>query len=363
MPETTETGRQAGQAQPGYERRYSVKELNTEAKEYLLEIAGDYDGYRSYLGTVAKFPSYSAMNAAHIHQAAPDAMVLKDADTWFREGSPVKKGEQGIPVTYPEKKRGGQPFFKVKYLFSEGQVVGGQGLGRPAWDKGLLEEAFAASSVPGPLSSEGRYIVGQHFGLASYLKEGVLPPADLCATDSVEEALDNIKDYVDGIRREANGFIRSVEAAYSALESEQTQERNTGLFRSYMREEQRQAQPERARQPEAAVEAAPAQGQGLAGTAPLVAAEGRPQGTPPLQTVSAAELMQATPEELDRIDKQMRGTQGRNPLFERLGGAQALEGFCDRLDEAEAAAAGARNASSQAAQEAMASAKKADAVK
>lgn len=231
---------EAMEEKPKHEPKNTVKDLNNEAREFLLMMTTEHKDYKAFLATVAKFPSYSAMNATHIHKHAPDAQVLKDSDTWNEEKNSIKKGEAGIPVTYPEIGKNGQLFFKVKYLFSDQQVAKPPQVAGKEYDEKLLGQAFEKSSAPVPTTPEGKFIVGQHFGLPSYLKDGVLPPADLMMTDDAKEACDNIKNYVDDIRKDANQFIRSVESSYKELYQNKTQEQNASLFQSYLKAGERQ---------------------------------------------------------------------------------------------------------------------------
>lgn len=228
-------------AESSYTPKNTVKDLNEQARARLLLMANDPEAYKSFLETVAKFPSYSAFNATHIHEAAPNAYILKDAETWFNEKNPVATGQEGIPVTYPEASKKGT-FFKVKYLFSETQVQKPIHRLERVFNEKLLQEAFSQAQVERPSSTEGKFIVGQHFGIGGYLKEGALPPADLMATDDVNEACDNIKNYVDDIRRDANRFIRNVEGIYKGLITEQTQDKNSNFFNSLKKSAERQEQ-------------------------------------------------------------------------------------------------------------------------
>lgn len=233
MPNSVSTPTSPGDAK--YEPKHTVKGLNDHAREFFLRIADDSELYRSYLGTIAKFPSYSAMNAVRIHEAAPDATQVRDVETWNKFGCTVKGKESGIPITQPEyNPKTHKTFFKVKYLFTEGQVTGDTKV-KDKHDMGILEQAFEKVEVPAPTTPEGKYIVGTYFGIGGYLKDGTLPPADLLAVEKVEEACANIKDYVDDIRKSANAFIRAVEGAYKGIAVENMHEKNSGLFQALRR--------------------------------------------------------------------------------------------------------------------------------
>lgn len=215
-----------------YTPKHTVKELNESARQELIEAAGDPAKYKALLDTIAKFPSYSAMNAAHIAKAAPDARVLKDSEAWNKEGNHIKKGESGIPISAPDPKdrdAEGKPYFRVKYLFSDAQVA------KPVKVEELvgkrLEEAFGSVEAPAPYTPEAVYIIGKHFGLeGAYLKEGTLPPADLFEADELSQVASNLNSYINNVRREANTFIRAVEVRYGELTSERTAARNSNLF-------------------------------------------------------------------------------------------------------------------------------------
>ncbi len=221
-----------GAASQKHTPKHTVKELNDSARTALIEAAGDPDKYKALLDTIAKFPSYSAFNAAHIAHAAPNARVLKDAEAWNKEGNRINKGESGIPISAPDPKsrdKDGKPYFRVKYLFSDAQVA------NPAKVAELvpkrLEEAFGSVTVAAPYSPEATYIIGAHFGLeGASLPEGTLPPADLFEADELSQVASNLNSYINGIRREANSFIRAVEMRYDELTGERTAARNSSLF-------------------------------------------------------------------------------------------------------------------------------------
>lgn len=239
MPDDMSAHAPAGDAI--FEPKHGVKELNDRAREFFLRVADDPELYKRYLKTIAKFPSYSAMNAVRIHEAAPDATQVRDLEAWNKLGCTVKGKESGIPITHPEyDAKARKTFFKVKYLFAEHQVNGAVKASK-GYDERFLEQAFELVETAAPTTPEGKYIVGQHFGIGGYLKDGALPPADLLAVDKVEEACGNIKDYVDEIRKSSYAFIRAVEGAYKGLAAEDVREKNAGLFKSLKRSAEREA--------------------------------------------------------------------------------------------------------------------------
>lgn len=225
------------------ELKNSVKDLNEESRTRLIEAAGDEGEYRSLLQTIARFPSYSVMNAARINARAPEATMLKDEEGWNQEHTAVKveERENGIPIVKPQKSAEGKTYFKAEYLFDIAQTQTG-GKAVPCYTESILERAFEKAEAPSPVSAEGRFIVGQHFGLPSELEGGQLPPAGLFAVDDLAEAAYNVRNYLDDIRRAANDFIRAVSTEYTKLVVENVQSKNAELFHAYARAGQREAQ-------------------------------------------------------------------------------------------------------------------------
>lgn len=221
-----------GAASQKFTPKHTVKELNESARNELIDAAGDPDKYKALLTTIAKFPSYSAFNAAHIAKAAPDAAVLKDAEAWNKEGNRINKGESGIAITAPDPKsrdKDGKPYFRVKYLFSDSQVT--NPAKPPEFVRKRLEEAFGSITTPAPYAPEALYIIAAHFELeGAELPEGTLPPADLFEADELSQVASNLNSYINGIRREANSFIRAVEMRYDELTGERAAARNSSLF-------------------------------------------------------------------------------------------------------------------------------------
>lgn len=225
----------------------TLKELNEIAREQLLLFARRPELYESYLSTVAKFPSYSAMNAVSIHTHAPGAARVCDMNAWNKLGCSVKAGAHGIPITIPERaEKSAKTFFKVKYLFSD-QDVKGAPKGRESYDQAILEQAFEAAEAPAPVGAEGAYIVGTHFGLPGAGELHPSVPEELLAAASPEEAFANIKAHVDDVRRSAATFVRAVESAYRGLERESAKERSSELFQSLKGPDKAPAQTRAAR--------------------------------------------------------------------------------------------------------------------
>ena len=60
------------------------------------------DKYAAYLGTLAKFHSYSVRNTMLIHMQMPDASMVAGFNKWKNEfGRHVKQGQKGIRILAP----------------------------------------------------------------------------------------------------------------------------------------------------------------------------------------------------------------------------------------------------------------------
>jgi N-terminal domain of anti-restriction factor ArdC len=93
------------------------------------------DGFASYLQTLARFHSYSFGNVLLIRAQRPDATRVAGYRTWLELGRQVKKGEQGIKILVPFKRKaavteqdGGDDFvvkgFGVGTVFDVAQTDG-----------------------------------------------------------------------------------------------------------------------------------------------------------------------------------------------------------------------------------------------
>ncbi len=63
------------------------------------------EGFAAYLSTMARFHSYSSSNIALILTQAPEATRVAGYKKWQELGRQVRKGENGIVILVPHKRR------------------------------------------------------------------------------------------------------------------------------------------------------------------------------------------------------------------------------------------------------------------
>src|SRR5687767_5701301 len=95
----TQAERSSGDAQEG--KLAAVLATLEQGIEGIL----DSDGFAAYLGTMARFPTYSAPNVTLILAQRPDATRVAGYRAWQSLGRQVMKGETGIRIFVPFRRR------------------------------------------------------------------------------------------------------------------------------------------------------------------------------------------------------------------------------------------------------------------
>ena len=83
------------------------KDMNSILKSLETGVENIFTGdkYAQYLQTMSKFHRYSFNNALLIAMQRPDATLVTGYRNWQTMGRQVKKGEKGITILAPEKKK------------------------------------------------------------------------------------------------------------------------------------------------------------------------------------------------------------------------------------------------------------------
>lgn len=291
-----------------YQPRYTVKDLNAQARLYIAEALGDLDKLKAYLDVMARYTDYSAMNCAHIAMHRPQAVQLWDRDTIKKAGGYINRGEKGVPIIYPEFVPGkngepGNTFLNVKYMFARDQQHGARLDYPKTYDQSVVLEAMSkVDTYRAPASREGLYIVGKHFGIQGvYIDK--LP--ELPQSDDLDAALATAKDYMDGVRNEVKPFVFALEQKCAELVADKTVSRNERVAQMFsktakeatketMHNEERAEAPTPKEGREAAKEAKPTSAKARMEAAKAAAAQRAGQNQSPVAQANVQKKVTAT---------------------------------------------------------------------
>lgn len=81
------------------------KELRDQAKHTAERIENDPEFAAAFADFAARFPSYSEWNRTMIYVQNPEATICAGFNKWKEEGRAVRKGEKGIKIFAPTKKK------------------------------------------------------------------------------------------------------------------------------------------------------------------------------------------------------------------------------------------------------------------
>lgn len=230
-------------AQPKFQPRNNVKDLNAEARVFIADAMGDLEKYKGYLDVIAQFPDYTPMNCAQIALHRPQATQLFDSKAITEAGGFINKGEKGVPIIAPKWVPGkdgedGKTFFNIKYMFARDQQHGARLANPKAFSQETVLEAMRqVYDCPAPSTREGMYIVGKHFGLAGAFIEH-LP--EVPQADNLEETLENCVSYMKDVQGETKRFCFALEKKCGELVADHTQSRNERAAAAFERAAKRE---------------------------------------------------------------------------------------------------------------------------
>lgn len=113
----------------GTKRAAQLERAHAELTEAYQAIVAS-DGWVAYLEMMAMLPSYSPGNVARIMAARPSATMVASLTTWNRLGRTVRKGERGIGIVVPRRRKrdeddpGSLAGFGIGYCFDVSQTEG-----------------------------------------------------------------------------------------------------------------------------------------------------------------------------------------------------------------------------------------------
>ena len=81
------------------------KELREQAKHTAERIENDPEFAAAFADFAARFPSYSERNQTMIFMQNDEATICAGFNKWKEEGRAVRKGEKGIKIFAPTKKK------------------------------------------------------------------------------------------------------------------------------------------------------------------------------------------------------------------------------------------------------------------
>ncbi len=91
--------------QPGQEEQGDQLQAALQTLESGIDSILSSEGFAAYLSTMARFYSYSPSNIALILTQAPEATRVAGYKKWQELGRQVRKGEKGIIILVPHKRR------------------------------------------------------------------------------------------------------------------------------------------------------------------------------------------------------------------------------------------------------------------
>lgn len=295
-----------------YMPKNTSKELNAEARVFIAQTTQDIDALKGYLDVMAKFPTYSAMNCAHIAMHRPEATQLFSADKIKEAGGFINRGEKGVPIVAPEFKPGkdgepGRTYMNVKYLFARDQQHGAKLPYPKTYDAQTVYDAMRqVDTVEAPSTREGIYVLGKHFDLPGvYIDK--LP--EMAQTENLEELLTEAVDHMKSVQKEVKAFVHAVEQKCDELLADKAINRNEHVASMFMRAAERsqagqavqadapQSAPVEAEQPE------PAEGAAKEEARQRTDAAKAPEAAAPESKSANAEPAQSTKAKFDAAKK------------------------------------------------------------